>query len=280
MKSNPPYQEKKTVLITGASAGIGLEFARLFAAKGYDLVLISRNKARLAPMAQEMKSTHNVQVHSFAKDLSKPLAPSEVFIELSKEHIDIDILINNAGFGLHGPFLETDLDTELEMIQLNLTSLVHLTKLFLPRMVERGWGKIMNVSSTAAFQPGPLMSIYYASKAFVLSFSEAIANELKPHGVTVTCLCPGPTETEFGVRAGMQKSKLFRMGVMSAAKVAEMGYEGLMKGKPLVIAGIRNKALAFGNRFVSRSFATKMVRFLQNHTSAKRGQTPLGPTGV
>ncbi|MBI3316465.1 MAG: SDR family oxidoreductase [Candidatus Omnitrophica bacterium] len=270
MESNPPYQERKSVLITGASAGIGLEFARLFARKGYDLILISRNKARLEAVAQEIKSQHAlhpIKIYVLAKDLSKPLAPGEIFIELTREQWEPDVLINNAGFGLHGTFLETDLDEELEMMELNMGALVHLTKLFLPRMAQRGWGKIMNVASTAAFQAGPMMAIYYATKAFVLSFSEALHNELNSKGVSVTCLCPGPTESEFRERAGMKDSKLFKLGMMSASKVAEIGYEGMMKGKSLVIPGFKNKLLAFGNRFVSRSFSVRLVRLLQDKIS-------------
>lgn len=234
----------ETVLITGASFGIGYELAKIFARENYNLILVARSLERLNKIREELLNP-NINIYTIQKDLSKPEAPRELFEELNKNEVQVDILINNAGFGLLGPFAELDLQTQLEMIQLNVSSLVHLTYLILPQMIERKSGKIMNVASTAAFQPGPNMAIYYATKAFVLSFSEALHTELKSKGITVTALCPGPTKTEFQKRARMENINLERSKLipyMSAEKVAQIGFEGLMKGKRVVIPGFLNKA--------------------------------------
>jgi short-subunit dehydrogenase len=246
-----------TALITGASSGIGLELARVFAREGYSLALVARNRKRLEDLAAELKPTH-VQV--IAKDLAKPEAPREIFEEASHA----DVLVNNAGFGVFGPFAETSLAEELEMIQVNITALVALTKLYLPGMIHARSGRVMNVSSTAAFQAGPLMAVYYASKAFVLSFSEAIANELDGTGVTVTALCPGPTETGFQERGRMEDSGLVKgKKIMDARTVAEAGFRGLMAGTTIVIPGLQNKLLAQSNRFAPRKMVTRIVRKMQ-----------------
>lgn len=176
----------------------------------------------------------------------------------------MDVLVNNAGFGTYGAFAETDLGTELEMLQLNIATLTHLTKLFLEKMLAEGNGKILNVASTAAFQPGPLMAVYYASKAYVLSFSEALANELRGTGVSVTALCPGPTRTGFQRRAGMGASRLFDWGVMDAPTVATIGYRGLMRERPLIIPGLKNKLLGFSVRLAPRRLVPAVVRVLQS----------------
>jgi short-subunit dehydrogenase len=246
-------------LITGASAGIGLELARVFAREGYELVLVARNQKRLEEIANELKPA-SVQV--IAKDLSLPDAPQEVQRLVPR----VDVLVNNAGFGGYGKFAETSLAEELNMMQLNMGALVILTKLYLAGMVAARSGRIMNVASTAAFQPGPLMSIYYATKAFVLSFSEAIANELEGSGVTVTALCPGPTATEFQERAQLHDIALLKMNVMDARTVSEAGYRGLMTGRAVVIPGLQNKLLAQSVRFSPRSMVTKLVRRMQEQS--------------
>ena len=246
-----------TALITGASGGIGLELARIFAEQGYALVLVARTRERLEEIAVELKPT---PVQVLAKDLVLVGAAEGIHREVPK----VDVLVNNAGYGVYGPFVKTPLDDELGMLQLNMTALVVLTKLYLPAMVAAKNGKILNVASTAAFQPGPLMALYYATKAFVLSFSEAIGNELEGTGVTVTALCPGPTATGFQARTKLEKSRLIkRMKVMDARTVAEAGYRGLMAGKPVVIPGLMNKLLAQSVRFSPRWMVTKIARMMQ-----------------
>ncbi len=244
-------------LITGASGGIGLELARIFAREGYGLVLVARSRDRLGEIAAELKPT---PVQAIVKDLTLDGAAEEVHREVPK----VDVLVNNAGYGVYGPFVQTPLADELGMLQLNMTALVVLTKLYLPGMVAAKSGKILNVASTAAFQPGPLMALYYATKAFVLSFSEAIASELEGTGVTVTALCPGPTATGFQARTKLENSRLIkRMKVMDARTVAEAGYRGLMAGRPLVIPGLMNKLLAQSVRFSPRRLVTKIARKMQ-----------------
>ena len=253
----------RTALITGASGGIGYELAKLFARDKHNVVLVARSRQKLEQIAQELKSLGSPQVHVIAKDLAELEAPDEIFAETERRKISIDFLVNNAGFGERGPFLKTNLDNELEMVQVNVVALMHLTKLYLPAMVQRRFGKIMQVASTAAFQPGPFMAVYYATKAFVLSFSEATYEELRGSGVTVTALCPGATETGFAQRAGMLNSKLFNMRVMDSKTVAEIGYRGFLQGKPLVITGLRNRLMAFSVRFGPRSLVRKVVRGIQ-----------------
>ncbi|HYL35103.1 MAG TPA: SDR family oxidoreductase [Bryobacteraceae bacterium] len=243
-------------LITGASTGIGLELARIFAREGYELALVARHQKRLEDLAAELKPA-SVQV--IAKDLSLPDAPEEIQRAVPR----VDVLVNNAGFGLYGKFAATSLAEELNMMQLNMSALVILTKLYLAGMLAARSGRILNVASTAAFQPGPLMSIYYATKAFVLSFSEAIGNELQGSGVMVTALCPGPTATEFQERAQLRDIALLKMNVMDARTVAEAGYRGMLAGKAIVIPGLQNKLLAQSLRFSPRSMVTKVVRRMQ-----------------
>ncbi len=238
--------QREWVLITGASAGIGKEFASIFASEGYNLVLIARDKVRLEELAQEMKTKHNVEAKVLVKDLRAPAVAAEIFDELQREQIQICVLVNNAGFGWGGPFAQGDLPRYVEMIQVNITALVELTHLFLKPMVARGEGRILNVASTAAFQPGPLMAVYYASKAFVFSFSYALANELAGSGVAVTTLCPGPTRSEFHARANTVRSeRVTRKWMMDAHEVAELGYLGLIPGKRVVIPGFLNKLGSF-----------------------------------
>lgn len=251
-------------LITGASTGIGREFAHLAALDGYDLVLVARSEPTLQSVAAEIRENLRRNVTIIAKDLSKPGISRELFSAVEQSGIDVEVLINNAGFGLLGNFWELDEQQQVEMVQLNVTALTHLTRLFLPNMIQRRRGKVINVASTAAFQPGPLMSVYYATKAYVLSFSEAIHNEAKDFGVTVTCLCPGPTRTGFDKRAGSTNTKLSEGGnVMTARAVAEIGWAGMKRGKPLVIAGTLNRAIAFLTRFAPIQLTATMARKLQ-----------------
>jgi short-subunit dehydrogenase len=269
-------QSHPTALITGASTGIGYELARLLARDKYRLVLVSRNRARLEQRAKELHQLGSPDVRIIARDLAELEAPDEIFAETERAGLRIDVLVNNAGFGVRGPFAKTNLDDELEMMQLNVVALVHLTKLYLPQMLARKSGRILQVASTAGFQPGPFMAVYYATKAFVLSFSEAIYEELRGTGVTVTCLCPGATETEFADRAGMRSSKLFQMRVMDARSVATQGYRGMLAGKPLVITGARNWLVAQSVRFSPRWLVRKIVRKMQggdtDDTAAARGK--------
>lgn len=254
-------QARKTALITGASVGIGRELAKLFAQDSYNLVLVARNAARLQEVAVDLGKQFGVGAKPFPLDLTSSAAPQFLFDQLRRENITVDVLINNAGYGKLGAFAEVPYEESAGQIELNITALTHLTKLFLAPMLERKLGRILNVASTAGFQPGPLMAVYYASKAYVISFSEALANELQGTGVTVTCLCPGLTDTEFQVRAGTEKTTLFkRTRPMDAATVARDGYRALMKGKPLVISGIRNRLLMQSLRISPRRVVTAVSR--------------------
>lgn len=270
MDTRTAAARRGTALITGASAGIGEELARIMAADGYDLVLVARSRERLETLARELEGAHGVGVRVLPADLSGAAAPAVLWEQVTGLGIEVDVLVNNAGFGLYGPFVATgaepptDAAREMEMIALNVGALTHLTKLFLPAMVARGRGRVMNVASTAAFQPGPLMAVYYATKAYVLSFSEAVGVELQGTGVTVTTLCPGPTETEFAAVADMEGSRLFRMGgVMTATDVARAGYEGMRDGKSVVIPGARNRIGAFATRLIPRRAAATVARMAQ-----------------
>jgi short-subunit dehydrogenase len=254
--------KRETALITGASTGIGLDLARLMA-RDFDLVLTARNQSRLEQIARELQEQHGNLVHVIPADLTRPEAPAKIFAGIGWRGLRVDALVNNAGFGIYGEFAEIDVQTEMEMIQLNVTALTHLTKLALPGMLERKRGRILNVGSTAGFQPGPLMAVYYATKAYVISFSEAIANELSGTGVTVTCLCPGATNTEFAKRADMEKSRLFKMGAMRSDEVARAGYEAMLRGKTLVIPGVRNWLLAESVRLAPRKMVTAIARTVQ-----------------
>jgi short-subunit dehydrogenase len=231
----------KWVLITGASQGIGHEFAILFAEQDYDLVLVARDKAKLEQVAGELRTRFRGQVKVLVKDLGEDAAAQEIFDELQRENIFISILVNNAGFGFQGAFASLDLQGHRHLMHVNMTALVELTHLFLAPMLSRREGRILNVSSIAAFQPGPFMNLYYASKAFVYSFSCALSEELKGTGVTATVLCPGLTKSEFHKRASLKRPKNSRL-MMAADEVARIGYRALMRGKSVVIAGWFNKA--------------------------------------
>lgn len=255
--------DHKTALITGASFGIGQELAAIFARAGYSLVLVARSADKLRQLASELEKAHGTRSLILASDLSAPGSAAYVHDQTMRADITVDVLVNNAGFGQFGLFAENDLEECLQQIQLNITTLTHLTRLYLPEMVQRKSGRILNVASTAAFQPGPLMAVYYATKAYVLHFSEAIANELKGTGVTVTCLCPGATATEFHKRANMMDIRLLQFGAMDARTVAEDGYRALMSGKPVVISGFKNWLLAQSVRFSPRRMVTAVARKLQ-----------------
>jgi uncharacterized protein len=252
--------QKRTALITGASSGIGLELAKVFSEYRYDLVLVARSKDKLLEIKKELEK-NKTKVTILVTDLTKPGAPTDIHNVIHKENIFIDVLVNNAGTGTYGLFSKTDVNEEIKMIQLNITSLTHLTKLFLPEMMARKKGKILNVASTAAFVPGPYMAVYYASKAYVLSFSEALAEELKGSGVSVTCLCPGPTRTGFQKTAHIEETGLIKgKEIMNAALVARLAYDGLVAKKRIVIPGLKNKIAAIAPRLMPRKMLTKIVK--------------------
>ena len=252
---------KKTALITGASGGIGMELAHIHASKGDNLILVARSKDKLDALKLELESQYDIKVHNIVKDLSEQSAPKSVFDEIEKQKIRVDYLINNAGFGDFGLFSECNWEKQLEMINLNIVALTYLTRLFMPGMIRHKYGKILNVASTAAFQPGPTMSVYFATKAFVLSFSEAIANELKGTGVTVTALCPGATNTGFKAAAALETSNLFKGNQIAGSReVAEFGYKKMMQGKTVVIHGFVNNLLVQSIRFAPRNIVCSIAR--------------------
>jgi uncharacterized protein len=256
--------QKQTVLITGATSGIGLELARCFARNDYDLVLVARDESELKKVSIELEQ-HGIKAHYFPQDLSDFNGPQNVFAYCQKHSLTIDILVNNAGLATNSLFVESDINRELSMIDLNIRALTALTHLFLPAMVKQKSGKILNLGSTAAFQPGPLMAVYYASKAYVLSFSEALYNELQGTGVTITCLCPGATATNFVKEAHMESSLLFKSPtVMLPADVAQIGYDGLMAGKSVVLPRFANQVHAFFTRFLPRQLLAPLQGDLRN----------------
>ena len=254
----------RTALITGASGGIGLEFARIFAREGYNLVLVARSADKLTALAESLAGEFGISALAHPADLTDPAAPDALFAAMQEQGIAVDVLVNNAGFATFGLFTETDLQQELDEIQLNITALTHLSKLFGREMAARRRGGILNVASVAAFQPGPLMAVYYATKAYVLSFSEALANEMADFGVTVSVLCPGATVTDFFDRADMGKSGLLKNAPMMDAKtVAEIGYRGFVRGKTVVIPGLMNQLMVFSTKLAPRRIAAKIARKLQ-----------------
>ena len=251
---------KSTALITGGSTGIGYALAKIFAQERYDLVLVARHQEQLTEASDELTRRYGLSVKTMVKDLSRPTAAEEIIAELHRESIRIDVLVNNAGFALHGFFVETDLATELNMMQVNMVALTQLTKLLVRDMQERGAGKVLNVASTAAFQPGPRMAVYYASKAYVLRFSEALAEELRGSGVTVTALCPGPTRSGFQDRAHLEGTRMVRSPLMMDPEtVARSGYRGLMRGGVVVIPGFMNNLLAVLARLTPRALLMRLV---------------------
>ncbi len=262
---------KETALVTGASSGIGLEIARLFAADKSNLILVARSHDKLERLAEDLRRDHNAEVLVLPKDLTDPSAPRAIFDQLTGRNIDVDVVVNNAGFGSVGSVADLSLERQLNMIQVNVTALTYLTRLFLPGMIDRGRGGILNVGSTAGFQPGPNMAVYYATKAFVLSFTEALAEELAGSEINVTCLAPGATETGFGADSGMEKSILFKFGAMKAQTVAQIGYRGFRRGKVIVIPGLKNRIGAFSVRLGPRALVRKVVKSLQGNPATAPG---------
>jgi short-subunit dehydrogenase len=245
---------KKVALITGASAGLGVEFARQLSAKGHRLVLVARRKDRLESLAKELGNARAI-----ALDLSKDGAAARLMADIAAAGEIIDLLVNNAGFGLYGRFAELDAGRQREMIDLNVGTLTDLCRAVAPAMIARGRGAILNVASTASFQAGPGMAVYFATKAYVLSFSEALHEELKPHGVKVSCLCPGPTSTEFGAVAGFKSNGLFDKATMTAAEVVRIGLKALDKDRAVAVTGRLNRVGAFATRLVPRAWTRKIV---------------------
>jgi hypothetical protein len=258
---------KTTALITGASGGIGYEFTKLLAKDCGTLVLVARREQRLIEIKKEIENSTPARVLAVPRDLSIAGAAGQLYEELEKAQITVDILINDAGFGGSGAFVDRDWQNEADMIAVNVTALTHLSKLYAKDMVARKRGRILNMASTAAFLPGPLMAVYYASKAYVLSFSEALANELQGTGVTVTVLCPGPTATGWASNAGVERSRLFKyMKPALPADVARYGYDAMMNGKVVAVHGMLNKLMIASLRTSPRRLLPAIVRWL--HTTA------------
>jgi hypothetical protein len=261
------FRDHRTALITGASTGIGFELAQLFAQDHFDVVLVARDQPKLTQLAEDLVRRYGISAKVIEKDLSEPSSAVEIYEELQRAGLSIDILVNNAGTGVYGSFAESNLGEQLGALRLNIMTLTSLTHLFLPGIKSRK-GKILNVASTAAFQPGPLMGCYFASKAYVLLFSEAIANEVKSSGVTVTAFCPGPTQTGFQARSGTQNIRE-SANMMDAKAVAKIGYRGLMEGKTVVVPGLTNKILVCLVRFFPRDLVTRAARFFEERVSEK-----------
>ncbi len=255
---------RETALITGASAGIGLELARVFARHRHDVVLVARRGERLRDIAAELEAGNDVTAHVIVADLAAENGSEALYEEVIGRNIVVDYLVNNAGFGTFGPFVETNREQTMDLLRVNIAAVTELTALFLPAMVERQRGRVLNVASAAAFQPGPLMATYYASKAYVLHFSEALNEELDGKGVSVTALCPGPVRTEFHHVARMESSGLvLNRRLISVEEVAATGYDAMMRGKPFVVPGLASKLLAFSVRFAPRRLVAKVVRRMQ-----------------
>jgi short-subunit dehydrogenase len=261
-----PMSGREVALITGASMGIGKELAEIFAADGRDLVLVARSEDKLQSLGKELESAHGITAHVVPADLTDPSAPANIFAALESKGIELDYLVNNAGFGATGAFAELSLKRQLDMVQVNVDAVVALTHMALQGMLARGKGRILNIASTAAFQPGPGMAMYFATKSFVLSFSEAVADEVRGTGVTVTAHCPGATSTNFTDTAGNGESLLFRLGAAPADKVARHAYRSMMKGKAVAIEGLMNWLSAFSVRFSPRALATRVAPWV-NQTS-------------
>ncbi len=259
---------KKTALVTGASAGIGLELAKEFAAAGYNLVLVARSKDKLDKLAQEIQETSEVKVLIVAKDLLAQNACQEIYDDLESQGIKISCLVNNAGFANYGSFAKADIKKELASIQLNVVALTELTWLFMQDMLEHNQSEILNVASTAAFFSGPYMAVYYATKNYVLAFSEALSVELKDTGITISTLCPGPTYSDFQATAKMENSKLVKgKKMMTSAEVARIGYQGLKAKRAIVIPGLMNKIQVLAPRFLPRRLMKVILANMQKDDS-------------
>jgi short-subunit dehydrogenase len=255
-------QDRRWTLLTGASSGIGAELARVFAQRGYALVLTARRRERLDALASELRGG-GAHVEVIASDLGDPAAPERLIAEIDALGIVLHTLVNNAGFGLRGKFATLPYERQMAMVELNVTALTKLCGLVLPRLIARRAGGILNVASTAAFQAGPNMAVYYATKAYVLSLTEALHEEAKPHGVAVTALCPGPTATEFAQHADLEMSRLFKFGAMAADEVARSGVDGYEAGKAVVIPGTTNRLGAWGAQLAPRAFVRRLAGKLQ-----------------
>ena len=253
-----------SAMITGASMGLGFHYAQLFAERGHDVVLVARSEDKLEALAERLRREHSVQATVLGADLADPGAPARLFDQLAERKIELGYLVNNAGFGTNGSFWEQDHQRQLDMIQVNVTALTALTHLALPSMIERGFGRVLNVASTAGFQAGPLMSVYYATKAFVILFSEGLAVELKGTGVTVTAHCPGATATHFGAVAGSEGTLLFKLSTADPGAVARHGYSAMESGAIVAIPGFLNKlimqSLRISPRALVRHLSHRLVR--------------------
>jgi len=247
----------ETALITGSSSGIGLHLAHEFAKHGHPVVLVAPVEAELREVAEQLRATTGVEAIVIAKDLEQPNAPQEIFDELQSAGVNVDILVNKAGHGQRGHFWDISLEQDLSMVRLNIEAVLRLTKLFLPPMLARGRGRILNTASVAGFEPGPMLAVYHATKAFVLSLSEALATELKDTGVTLTALCPGPTDTDFFPKADMTETRAMQHA-MAPQDVAKAGYEALMDGERVIVPGGMNKALVSARRFLTEEAQSKM----------------------
>jgi len=265
-----PSRNRPLALVTGASGGIGEEIARTLAARGHDLVLVARRAQRLEQLAAELKAGHGIATHVLAADLAQPGGADQLAREIAGRGWQVDVLVNNAGFGVFGKHVDTDLADEQQMLDVNITSLTRLTKLLLPGMVQRGRGRVLNVASTASFQPGPYMAVYYATKAYVLSYSEALGEELAGTGVTVTALCPGPTASGFQDRAAMHDSALVKgKKLPTAAEVARYGVQAMLRGRRVAIHGCTNWLMAQSVRFTPRRIVTWLVAQMSRPASAQ-----------
>lgn len=248
-------------LITGTTNGIGKEFAELFAKKGYNLVTVAMNEEKLKEQKQTLESKYNISVKYIVKDLSIEESYSEIYNEVKASNIEIDILINNAGFATYGNYIDVEWQKQKNLAMVNMMAVMQLSYMFGKDMAKRKSGRIMNIASIASFEPGPFMTMYYASKAFVRSFSEGLHEELKDQGVIVTAICPGPTKTKFEERASMKKSYMFKkMKVDTAKDVAEKSYKAMMKNKAVYVVGFHNKLIAFATRFGSLKLNRKVAK--------------------
>ena len=249
---------RSCVLITGATTGIGYELAKLYARDGKNLILIARSEDKLREVKEEL-SLYNIKIYTLALDLAVNNSCEKILESVNKNNLTVDILVNNAGIGTYGYLNETDIERELNLIDVNIRALTELTKLFLPSMINNGEGAIMNVASTAAFCAGPKMANYYASKAYVLSFTEALHEELKDNNIKVSCLCPGPIKTGFQEKAGIKKNENIKNSSMSAKSVASIAYKYFNRGKVIIIPGFKNKILVYLNKLIPRSLSRKII---------------------
>ena len=264
--------QKKVALVTGASSGFGYEFCHLLAEDGYDLVVVARRKEKLDELATIIQQKYARTVHVLVVDLTEDSSTEKLYQSIKGQGIQIEVLINNAGVGRFGNFHEMDQQSDDEMIKLNISALTSLTKLFVKDMIKNGSGRILNVASLAAFQPaGPMMAVYYASKAYVLSFTRSLRSELKGTGVTITALCPGPTRTEFGQTDHVQTTRMFKIANTSSRQVAEAGYNAMMKNRATVVPGLLNKLLAIGGELPPRIIALQINKFLLGGNENSKG---------